>query len=356
MSNLIIILSDRLGGAEQVLQKITKFHSKEIVDVIFLSKKTSNEWEENLKINLIKDFKSKSYIINLFSLGIYLLQNKNIYTRVYSSQTIISGALGFFRKLKILDTKYLIVRESTSIFLRFNFFKKTIYKWFYRIGYNYTDLIICQTSLMKKQLLDSIPYLKGKVQVVANPFEFPSKDQINEEIQTDKKYIVGAGRLIIEKGFDNLIQAYKNLENFNNDFFLVILGEGPERDNLEKLIIDLGLNNKVLLLGHVKNVYPYFKKASLCVVSSRIEGFPNVLLQMMSVNNNVISTNCAGDISDIPCLQTLEPEDIDNLTYLLSKKLTKTLTPKKNNFNSYLSQRGIKSFMKEIDFYLTHKI
>src|SRR5690606_26939837 len=80
----------------------------------------------------------------------------------------------------------------------------------------------------------------------------------------------------------------------NQKYQLVILGEGPERINLTKQIFDLGLEQKVHLLGFIKNPYPYLKNANLFVLSSDYEGFGNVLVEALSVGTSVISTSCQG--------------------------------------------------------------
>ena len=116
------------------------------------------------------------------------------------------------------------------------------------------------------------------------------------------EFICAAGRLIPIKGFSLLINAFKPIVEKRKDLKLVILGEGPERDNLQKQIHQLGLEGSVILMGHVANPYVYFKYAKVCVVSSIEEGFPNTLLQMIALNTLVVSTLCAGGIAEIPSI------------------------------------------------------
>ena len=109
----------------------------------------------------------------------------------------------------------------------------------------------------------------------------------------------------------------------------------------------LGLQNRVILYGFAKNVYPIFKKAKLCVVSSRIEGFPNVLLQMMSQNNAIVSTLCAGEIANIKGIFTCENNDVASLKDAMEKGLNNN----KNNqliFKDYLKSRSIDKFVNSI--------
>ena len=120
------------------------------------------------------------------------------------------------------------------------------------------------------------------------------------------------------------------------------------------LIDKLNLVEEVLLYGFVKNVYPYFKNATVCVVSSRVEGFPNVLLQMMSQNSKVVSTTCAGGIENIPGVQISETNNIKNL----EDAITTSLNSSKDNralFDEFLQSRDISSFMATVIQHLENK-
>src|SRR5690606_20880375 len=118
--------------------------------------------------------------------------------------------------------------------------------------------------------------------------------------QLPNNFIVTAGRLIHEKGYDILINAFAELKEKYPDLKLIILGYGDLKQELIYLATSLNIEQDVIFWGFVENVYPFFKKAKACVISSRVEGFPNVLLQMMSQNSNVVSTTCAGGIDTIP--------------------------------------------------------
>jgi glycosyltransferase involved in cell wall biosynthesis len=164
-------------------------------------------------------------------------------------------------------------------------------------------------------------------------------------------YIVSAGRLIPEKGFDILIQAFKKISE-SVDCDLVILGEGKERDRLLKLIEELELNGRVLLPGFATNVYPFFTHARICVISSRIEGFPNVLLQMMACNSTVVSTLCAGGIEDIEGIITCGTEEIDELADAVLKALAIDHFENNSRYLGYLNENSIENYMMKINSYL----
>ena len=73
---------------------------------------------------------------------------------------------------------------------------------------------------------------------------------------------------------------------------MVILGEGRERRELERLVSRLGLEGRVILPGHMQNPYPIVGAARLFVSSSNLEGFPNALIEAMALGCPVVATDC----------------------------------------------------------------
>lgn len=112
------------------------------------------------------------------------------------------------------------------------------------------------------------------------------------KITTVFPYVLAVGRLVEQKNFSLLIDAFKIFQTKFKSWNLIILGEGPLRLSLERQIEALNLNDNVQLLGKKKNIGDYYKQASIFVLSSKYEGFPNALLEAMSFSLPVISTNC----------------------------------------------------------------
>ena len=257
-------------------------------------------------------------------------------------------------KLRIIQTKFFIARESTTIFNRFSGIKLFKYRLIYYLGYSSIDLLICQTELMKVQFIKNLPFISKKINIktIPNPINLEKTLQPNTNLIFNKDYIVAAGRLIEEKGFDILIDAFNLLKNDYSNLKLVILGEGQLRSQLETKISDLDLSAKVLLLGHVSNTLNYFKFAKACVVSSRIEGFPNVLLEMMSQNTNVVSTKCAGGIDELEGVFVAEVNDIIGLVEHLKIILDSDTSHNRVLFDKELKSRNIENFINKIELSL----
>lgn len=111
------------------------------------------------------------------------------------------------------------------------------------------------------------------------------------------KYRIGAfGRLAAEKGFDNLINAFKRTLVNIPEASLIIWGEGYERNRLQMMVHELGLSEHVCLPGFTNKASYYLKQIDLLVISSLTEGSPIILLEAMKNKVPVIATN----VGEIP--------------------------------------------------------
>ena len=115
----------------------------------------------------------------------------------------------------------------------------------------------------------------------------------------DAKVVVAAGRLTRQKGFDLLIDAYAQVAYSYPDWQLHIYGSGEERGRLLAQILRLGLERQVRLMGYSAELSEQMSQAALYVMSSRVEGFPMVLLEAMSVGLPVVSFDCPNGPADL---------------------------------------------------------
>ncbi|MGB5522020.1 MAG: glycosyltransferase [Polyangiales bacterium] len=107
----------------------------------------------------------------------------------------------------------------------------------------------------------------------------------------DKPVLLAVGRLTPQKDFGMLLRAFADLSS-RHDLNLVILGEGPERASLEAQAQELGVADRVFLLGFVDNAEAFMRRARLFVMSSRNEGLPMVLIEALGAGTAIVSTDC----------------------------------------------------------------
>jgi glycosyltransferase involved in cell wall biosynthesis len=171
-----------------------------------------------------------------------------------------------------------------------------------KIVYPFSTAAVVQTQAVKNWLLSSIK-MSNRVVVIPNSLVNPAsinKQEIASAFMEKYSHkIIAVGRLGFEKGFDLLIESFSLLAEDFPDWGLLILGEGNERKNLEKMVFDKGLSDRVLLPGRVECPAAYMKRSDVFVLSSRYEGFPNVLLEAMGCGLPVISFDCPNGPGEI---------------------------------------------------------
>jgi len=130
--------------------------------------------------------------------------------------------------------------------------------------------------------------------------EMFSRRRVQANLRTElgtptETLVVGAvGRLSAEKGFRSLLGVVRSLADRGQDCELWIVGEGPDRSVLETRIVEMGLGDRVRLLGHRSDMVDVYGAMDLFVLSSLREGFPNVLLEAMAMELPVVATSVAG--------------------------------------------------------------
>lgn len=164
-----------------------------------------------------------------------------------------------------------------------------------RYWYRHADAIIASYPRAAKELIEVVRAPADRVRVIYSPFV---TDDMLEAAKTPPDHpwfhpgnppvVLGVGRLVKEKDFALLIRAFAEVRS-KNTARLVILGDGIERRQLEKLVDDLHLSEEVALLGFVINPYSYMAKASVLVLPSRREAFGGVLIEAMALGTPVVA-------------------------------------------------------------------
>ena len=160
--------------------------------------------------------------------------------------------------------------------------------------------IICICKEMKEDLINLKNELKNKVDFLYNPIDFDrikklSNEDFSEEDKKllEDKFLLSIARLdCVPKDFETLFKAYEIAKKDGYDGKLYIIGDGPDKDKVEKLKEANLYKEDILLLGRKENPYNWLKKADKLILSSRYEGFAIVLLEGLCLGKNVIASDC----------------------------------------------------------------
>ena len=368
-----------LGGVEKVLLELLKSMDKNKFDIKVAFQNADENYfeneipkEVNYKFMLSKDIIEKTLFFkerksNIFYKICYLIMmkyekyiiKKNFISFSDDRDIIIDFKSGDFYKIIQLNKKAKkicwIHTEITKL-IRFEKRKKRLKKFFKRC-----DKIVCICNEMKDNFIKEIPEVKDKIEVIYNCFDIEKIKKLSEQVQDlslkeqeliNKDYIIMVGRLDNnQKDFTTLIKAFKIYkEKSENKIFLYLLGDGPDREEIENLIIENNLSNKVLILGAKKNPYPWIKNSKILVHSSKFEGFALVLIEAAILNKLIISSNCpVGPTEILDYGKSGILFDTGNVK-MLSQKLEENL------LNEKLGQIYIENMNKRIEKFSKEKL
>ena len=286
----ILILTPNLhcGGAEKVLYLLSGQWSKNN-DVAFCLFDTSNQFfPVNIKIHDLKSENNNNFFLKFY----------NYFKRVYGFQKLLKKTrpdliISFTESanyVSILSCILVNKRKSLIISVRTNLNHYSLLtKISVRLLYNFSNKVVVP-SIGLKYLLNRIGISKKKINVIHNPVILHSKknNTLKRQIKS-KPYILAVGRLSKEKGFEILIECFSKIDK---DAELIFIGEGPEKNKLINLSLSLGLKSRVKFLGFIKKLDEWYLNARFLALTSYFEGWPNVILEAMSLNCPVISFNC----------------------------------------------------------------
>ncbi len=281
------------GGAERVIFNLcNELDRNKFEAVLVLFSK------DGMPLNLLKedvriiDLKIKRIRYAIFSVINLIRKEKPdiVFGGWGEVSAFLSPFIPFFRKTKFIARETNVVSEHVQ--------RKEI-RFFYRF-YNNFNRIIAQSDDMQIDLVENWKIKKEKITKINNPVDvkfIQSKMITDEKLFSDEfKNVVAIGNLTARKGFDNLLNVFVHLKN--EKIKLHILGDGADKEKLMTQKKELGLDN-VEFLGIQNNPYPYLNQSDLFVLSSRYEGFPNVLLEAGACGTYALANHCPGGIDEI---------------------------------------------------------
>ena len=208
----------------------------------------------------------------------------------------------FISKLFRLNIK-IIARSISTLSLVYNkneTLKKRI--WFYLIKYsgNRISSIIAQSSGMKQDLINYFKIKESKIKLIPNPaFNFISNKFKEKDDSTNCEEILFVGRLTEAKGLHYLLEIFILVLKSIPDLHLRIVGTGELENDLKNKIKQLGLSQSVHFEGYQTDLSHYYKNAKATVLTSIREGFPNVLVESISLGTPIIAFDCPSGPKEI---------------------------------------------------------
>jgi glycosyltransferase involved in cell wall biosynthesis len=173
-------------------------------------------------------------------------------------------------------------------------YTKTFFsKIFMRFLYSKANHIASVSSITKKDLVDCFAISKKKITTIPVGIEIKPLNKI-AVFNNSKINLIHVGGFSFEKNHEGLLSIFKMLLLKNNQLKLWMLGEGPLRNKIQKMVIELQLENHVEFLGFVNNPMDYIHSGDVLLLPSIIEGLPGVILESFYCETPVVAYNVGG--------------------------------------------------------------
>lgn len=300
---LIFINTLQTGGAERVVSLLLN-HLKNDFEIHLALYSNNNDYliPDEIKILDLKQPLIQNKIIRFLklpalSLKIYRYCIRNginnsvafLYRPCYIN-AMMKSIWGYRGHVIMCEgTHQTTMQESHSVIYRM------FSKFMVMYSYKRADLILANSYAIQTDLIENFK-IKTPVRVIYNPVDLHFiKTHAAEEpdfvFEKDIFYFITVGNLRAEKNQLLMIQAFFTLKNLPCK--LLIVGAGVMEEELKQKVHDLGLMDKIIFCGFDKNPFKYVSRSNCFVLSSNVEGFPNVLIEALACGKPVISTDCS---------------------------------------------------------------
>lgn len=276
---------------------------------------------------------------------IYKNKPKKILVFNYELSVMLVILRFLFRiKIKIISRNINTLSKKIIFLEQQNFWTKYVVKTLIKYFYNKIDHVVNQCHAMHDDLIKIYPQLYHKSSVIYNPVSNHILDYVNlHDLHQIKKkdYLLCVGSLEKQKAFHYAIEAFATIANDFPKLRLKILGQGSLEQELKQKVIDYNLTGRVDFEGFQKDIIPYYLYARATVLTSIYEGFPNTLVESITLGTPVVSFDCPSGPREII------KEGING--YLVKYKDTvdlkkKLLTVIKNEFSVEKMSSTVESF------------
>lgn len=279
MSKNICIVSPslKMGGIERALSVLADYFVQQDYAVTFISAQGGEKFYTlNKKIQFFEpDFKRKSGILGKISFFYSMLFFIRRTVKKQNPDVVLSFGDAFnpVVLLSLTGTKFPIyISDRTSPDFSFNAFIRFGKKWLYPNSAGFIAQTKRAADYKRKHFGNKL-----NITIIPNALKKMIRHDVPEHNQ-----ILFAGRLSFEKGPDRLLKAFSKIDNKGN-WKLIFAGNGPMQEELEKMIHEFALTDKVSFLGKVNDIDKLMSESAIFVLPSRLEGFPNALCEAMAI-------------------------------------------------------------------------
>lgn len=299
---LIFINSLNLGGAERVVSHLLHHLNNDFeIHLAMYSNQIEYDIPENIPVFDLGqplDESPFSVFLNLprLSYRVYNYCKKN---KIKTSVAFLNRPCYINALMRTLwrykGTIVMCERtHQTTILASNSWLFRKITKRMVSFSYKRADLVLVNSYASKQDLQENF-HVNKPMQVIYNPVDIEkiklqAAESCDIEFEKNCFYFISVGGFRKEKNINFLLDAFFIIKHL--PVKLILVGSGSLKEELENKVADLGMKNQVIFTGYDNNPFKYVKRSNCYVLSSYVEGFPNVLLEALACEKPIIATDC----------------------------------------------------------------
>jgi glycosyltransferase involved in cell wall biosynthesis len=286
------------GGMEFAVSRLVLEQKKTGYDVHVICIRELGPVADNLKSGGVSvylcPFQSRVAPRSLFQLRSLLCElNVNV-VQTHNYRPNVSGAIA--AKMARIP----VIVSSLRTVNRWDTYRQFLMDRFMCI---FRDAIVCVSKEVRDRYIEKIKWYPGKLHIIHNgidPVILQKRDKADFlysefGLKREDRHIVCIARLVKIKDHSTLLKAFKDIIHQRKDVKLLLLGDGPLREELEEEAKKLGLINYVRFLGHREDIADWLSISDISILSTHVEGFSSTVLESMGSGVPVIATNVGGN-------------------------------------------------------------
>ncbi|WP_296065379.1 glycosyltransferase [uncultured Agrobacterium sp.] len=290
------------GGVQRQSMSLGKALLQYGYDVTFVVHKAVGPHLEHVPAGArIHELGSKSTGRSILPMAQYIRQHKPavlVANMPHSNIVAVAAKIlsGFQLKVMAVEHNH-FSRQLTDHKKKLSF---RILPYIYPLALKFADAVVAVSAGVADDLAKAIKIDRARITVIHNPavpddIQALASEPLPVDVTGGRPYVLAIGRLVPQKDFSTLLRAISLTKDVN----LLILGDGPLRQQLQSEAMSLGIADRVKLAGFVANPYPLIAHAELLALSSIYEGFGNVIAEALALGTPVVSTDCESGPAEI---------------------------------------------------------
>jgi len=347
-----------VGGAEKLLLSTLKKLNKEKYDITVCTMMKENDLIEDFRKLGVKvvclNMYNKRDIRGFFKLYRYFKSHK---IEIVHTHLVEANIFGRYAAL-LAGVPIIISTEHSVDDWKANpqSIKSKLRLFFDKIAANHSNGIIAVSDKIKKHIINYEKINPAKITVIKNGIEIEKFDNSFNNSKKGNTIVLGSvGRLCKAKGYEYLLKAFIKVKEKISNTKLLIAGDGPLREQLEKLARNLHISTDVTFMGVLNNIPAFLNEIDIFVLSSVREGLPLSLLEAMAAEKPIIATAVGGipevidNGSDGIIVTATNVDELKDAIISLLQDEDKRRAIGKNARNKVINYFSIESMVNELE-------